>query len=122
MREKHTKHTIFKPFLLQTSTYVCSLCSLVLLTKNLLVEHLSLVHLDELEAQARGDTHVEIASRVSGRSKIQRAPVLKDRSAASEEGKKNQESEGKMDTGEDSPLECGFCGEELSSQEEMVSW
>ncbi|KAK8378537.1 hypothetical protein O3P69_011201 [Scylla paramamosain] len=104
----------------ETSTYVCSLCSLVLLTKNLLVEHLSLVHLDELEAQARGDTHVEIASRVSGRSKIQPAPVLRDRSAASEGGRKDQDSEGKMDAGEESPLECGFCGEELSNQEEMV--
>lgn len=56
----------------------------MLLTKNLLVEHLSLVHLDELEAQARGDTHVEIASRVPGRPKVQPAPVLRDRSAASE--------------------------------------
>lgn len=37
----------------------------MLLTRNLLIEHLSLTHLEELESQAQGDnTHVEIASKV----------------------------------------------------------
>lgn len=32
-----------------------------------------------------------------------------------------REQEVKMEPGEESSLECGFCGEELTNQEEMVS-
>lgn len=56
---------ISKDFSHQTANFVCSLCSLVLLTKNLLVEHMSLVHLEELEKLAQGDTHVEMLSKAS---------------------------------------------------------
>ena len=55
--------SIFFFSFLQTATFVCSLCSLVLLTKNLLVEHLSQIHLEELDALAQGETHVEIPSK-----------------------------------------------------------
>nr|XP_045581520.1 uncharacterized protein LOC123745244 isoform X2 [Procambarus clarkii] len=106
----------------QTATYVCSLCSLVLLTKNLLVEHMSLVHLEELETLAQGDTHVEIASRVPKNNKLKSAVMKKGNEGIHHEGNRGELNQGhlKMENVEDCALECGFCGEELATQEDMV--
>lgn len=58
----------------------------MLLTRNLLIEHLSLTHLEELESQAQGDnTHVEIASKVVA----QQTTIKKDRGVKGS-GKKNE--------------------------------
>ncbi|XP_042232773.1 uncharacterized protein LOC121873322 isoform X2 [Homarus americanus] len=107
----------------QTATYVCSLCSLVLLTKSLLVEHMSLVHLDELETLAQGDTHVEIASKVA-RNKTQTSSNVKKGNESFREDKQGPKvintGQVKFENAEDSALECGFCGEELPTQEDMV--
>ncbi|XP_069960812.1 uncharacterized protein [Cherax quadricarinatus] len=108
----------------QTATYVCSLCSLVLLTKNLLVEHMSLVHLDELDSLAQGDTHVEIPSKVTKTYAVPPVNVKKEvEESYYEENlglKESIQGNLKRENAEDSALECGFCGEELATQEDMV--
>ncbi|XP_071534690.1 uncharacterized protein [Panulirus ornatus] len=107
----------------QTATYVCSLCSLVLLTKNLLVEHMSLVHLDELETLAQGDTHVEIATKVAKCKEVSPIPKTQDEENPQEDNQGSKEKireRIKEERAEDCNLECGFCGEELVTQEDMV--
>lgn len=106
----------------QTANFVCSLCSLVLLTKNLLVEHMSLVHLEELEKLAQGDTHVEMLSKASS---SQAAPTKDSQSQSSlpqQEGQSLKETVQEPIKAEqpEEPLECGFCGEEISNQVDMV--
>ncbi|KAK4317829.1 hypothetical protein Pmani_011121 [Petrolisthes manimaculis] len=123
----------------QTATFVCSLCSLVLLTRNLLIEHLSLTHLEELESQAQGDnTHVEIASKVvaqqtAEKNRTGQGSVKKDGNVSGRQDtnlsskkafkvnlKEEEQECSKPEPGDDSSLECGFCGEEMLSQEDMV--
>ncbi|XP_068212820.1 uncharacterized protein [Palaemon carinicauda] len=98
----------------QTATFVCSLCSLVLLTKNLLVEHLSQIHLEELETLAQGETHVEIPSKGKGAVNATTSQVSRHISVPEEESSVKEEPP------DEECMECGFCGEEIESREEMV--
>ncbi|XP_076042447.1 uncharacterized protein LOC143026251 isoform X2 [Oratosquilla oratoria] len=99
----------------QTTQYVCSLCSLVLLTEELLMEHLSLVHLEELESMAQSDTHVEFGRSVRDESGDSHQIEEVDTEMSSSDG----QAKVKLET-EEEALECGFCGEILENQEEMV--
>ncbi|XP_064093314.1 uncharacterized protein LOC135206055 [Macrobrachium nipponense] len=114
----------------QTATFVCSLCSLVLLTKNLLVEHLSQIHLEELDSLAQGETHVEIPSKNKGTVNATTSQASRQTSGHSHPIKvemssnhgliPEEESNMKEEPPDDECMECGFCGEEIESREDMV--
>lgn len=85
---------------------------------------MSLVHLDELDSLAQGDTHVEIPSKVTKTYAVPPVNVKKEvEESYYEENlglKESIQGNLKRENAEDSALECGFCGEELATQEDMV--